>query len=448
MSGRLRAPRDLIGIVRRLIFAAALASAAPSFAFADQCNFSDAGQAVNDIASSDFWKQCSDEFDDSTYVAMVLFLSAGAVGEDIQHTGSDPNQAPPNYFTQFCTTALNDINSGTAKTVQDVINQLPDSVKQSATDALNSVLGDTASTDLASVGDAFVCACKSITLNGLAQLGSVIGACAHDAACQLSNNTLECCPQAPTPLTQISCALPPCNSPYVYFPQPDPSQPNQNCTNGPSLASAGQGETEDNCFNNYWLSPHCYGDTCYSADPNRPPDGSPTYVCTCPVAMQIHMHETEDGGYIACGCPPGSFQKGNQCVCSGGATVNWNGGNVAPSCPPAPPPAPVCAPTCGPGQSVAYTDQAACKYTCECPDGQVSADGQCVTPCVGGEVMLGGGACCKASQATTCGVCCPDGMAPDATGATCVSRPLPSKAQFVPNPPKPNATFRPNVGKP
>ena len=220
-----------------------------------------------------------------------------------------------------------------------MINQLPDSVKQSATDALNSVLGDTASTDLASVGDAFVCACKSITLNGLAQLGSVIGACAHDAACQLSHNTLECCPQTPTPLTQISCALPPCNSPYVYFPQPDPSQPNQNCTNGPSLASAGQGEVDDACFNTYWLSPHCFGDTCYSADPNRPPDGNPTNVCTCPIAMQFTCTRPRTAATSRAAVRPARSQKGNQCVCPGGATVSWNGGNVAPNCPPPPPPA-------------------------------------------------------------------------------------------------------------
>ena len=432
----------------RLLLAAALAFVAPSFALADQCSFSDAGQALNDLGSSapDFLEQCSDESDDEVYWAITLFLTANDVAGSLQQT---PGSSGPTPITQFCTTALNDINGGVSATVQDVVNQLPDSIKQSATDALNAILGDTASTDLSSVGDAFICACKTVTLNGLSQLGSVIGACEHDVECQLSHNTLECCPQTPTPLTQISRALPPCNSPYVTFPQPDPSQPNQNCTTGDSFASAGQGEGQDNCFNSYWLSPHCYGDTCYSADPNRPPDGNPTYVCTCPVAMQIHMHETEDGGYISCGCPPGSFQKGNQCVCPGGATVSWNGGDVAPNCPPPPPPpAPICAPTCDSGQTVVYSDQAACKYTCQCPDGQVSANGKCVTPCAGGEVMLGGGACCKASQATTCGVCCPDGMTPDATGATCVSRPLPIKAQFVPNPPKPNATFRPNLGKP
>jgi hypothetical protein len=421
------------------MLAAALAFVAPSFAIADQCDFSDAGQAVNDIGSSDFWNQCSDEFDDSTYLALVLFLSAGAVGEDIQQTGASGYSQPPNYVTQFCNTALADINSGTSKTVQDVINELPDSVKQSATDALDSVLGDTASTDLASVGDAFVCACKSITLNGLAQLGSIVGACAHDAACQLSHNTLECCPQSPSPLQHIDCSQRPCASPT-----------DTNCTTNPTLIYTGVTSVADDCGNLYAESPYCVGDTCYSQDPNQPSNGSPTLVCSCPIAMQLKVEQPSNGqaGFIQCVCPPGSTQKGNQCVCPGGATISWNGGDVAPNCPPAPPPPPVCAPTCGPGQTVAFSDQSACQYSCQCPDGQVSANGKCVTPCAGGEVMLGGGACCQASQATTCGGCCPDGMTPDATGATCISRPLPIKAQFVPNPPKPNATLRPNLGKP
>ncbi len=435
----MRAPRLVRSVAPRLLLAAAMAFAAPLFAFADACNFTDAGQAAKNIGTSDFWKQCSDEFDDSTYWGLLIFLTAGAVGEDIQQTGATGYSQPPNYVTQFCATALNDINSGTSNTVQDVINALPDSVKQSATDALNDVLGDTASTDLASVGDAFICACQSITLNGLAQFGSVVGACEHDAACQLSHNTLECCPQSPSPLQHIDCSQRPCASPT-----------DSDCTTNPSLVFTGVAAAADDCGNLYAELPYCVGDTCYSQDPFQPNNGSATLVCSCPIAMQLKVEQPSNGqnGYIQCVCPPGSTQQGNQCVCPGGATISWNGGNVAPNCPPAPPSPPVCAPTCGPGQTVAYTDQANCKYACQCPDGQVSVNGACVTPCTGGEVMLGSGACCKASQATTCGVCCPNGMTPDQTGATCVVKPIPIKAQFLPNKPRPGQSFRPTLGKP
>ena len=114
-----------------MFFAAVLAFVAPSFAFADQCDFSDAGQAFSDLGKSapDFLEQCSDESDDEVYWALTIFLTANDVAGSLQQT---PDMSGPTPITQFCTTALNDINSGVSTTVQDVVNQLPDSIKQAS----------------------------------------------------------------------------------------------------------------------------------------------------------------------------------------------------------------------------------------------------------------------------------------------------------------------------
>jgi len=82
----------------RLLLAAALAFVAPSFALADQCSFSDAGQALNDLGSSapDFLEQCSDESDDEVYWAITLFLTANDVAGSLQQTpgSSGPTPSP------------------------------------------------------------------------------------------------------------------------------------------------------------------------------------------------------------------------------------------------------------------------------------------------------------------------------------------------------------------
>lgn len=435
--------RHLGGTARAIAVAVALALGGPTAALADQCDLSDAGQAIKDIGSSDFWTKCSSETDDDAFWALFIYLSAVDIGQDVQTTGGT-STTPQNLVTTFCQTALADINSATSKTVQDAVDDAPDSIKQGLSDALNNVLGDDATTDLASVGSDFICACQAVTMKGVAQLGDVIGDCSQAIACQLSGNTLGCCPQSPTPPIHIDCSLQSCQT--VTF--QDPGQPPVPCTNGPSLVSQGILEAPDACGDYHHESPYCVGDLCYSQDPTQPPNGNPTYVCACPAPMQYQYMPDTPGGYIQCLCPPGSTAQNGQCVCPDGSTTGWHGANAGDFCPPKPKP-PVCAPTCAGGQKPVFTDQANCKYTCQCPDNQVEAAGSCVTPCGAGQVMLEGGTCCAASQVNNCGVCCPEGMKPDATGATCVSRALAAPPLLTPKPPKPGQSLKPNsLGKP
>jgi hypothetical protein len=81
-------------------------------------------------------------------------------------------------------------------------------------------------------------------------------------------------------------------------------------------------------------------------------------------------------------------------------------------------------PSCAAGLVTNISDKASCAYTCDCPDGLTKVGDTCVQPCADpSEVMLASGACCPASQASSCGICCPAGMAPDATGQSCVTPP-------------------------
>jgi len=397
-----------------LVLAIAISIGAPLAAHADSCDWRDAGQAAKDVGSSDFWKKCDAELVDPVYWGLLLFLGGGALGQDAESSNTYGTTPQPNVTVKFCNDALAAINGGIGKKLSDLFGDLSDSQKQQLNDTLSPVLGDAGLTDLASIGDPFTCACEAITMKGLSELGGVIGDCVHDEACQLSHNQLACCPQSPAPLVHIDCSKRPCAS-----------DSDSNCSPNNYLQFTGSDGVYDTCGNYYSFDPFCVGSTCYSQDPNQPDNGSNTYVCSCPVAMQVVERQPSNGqnGYIQCLCPPGSTQKGDQCLCPDGTALAWNGANVPPSCPFKPPP-PLCAPKCGGGQVANITDKATCAYTCQCPDGQVSSGGKCITPCAGGEAMLAGGACCAASQTTSCGACCPSGMKPDGTGATCVSRAL------------------------
>lgn len=178
---------------------------------------------------------------------------------------------------------------------------------------------------------------------------------------------------------------------------------------GPAIAFTGVGQ-----------QPGCGGDYCFDGAYLSGQGGS---YCYCPKAMQqgLAAADASQGNFI-CACPQGTTPLGTSggaeytCMCPSGVPMNADG-----SCPPAPPAqaqAPVC--QCPNNQVSSVSAGNAC--ACGCAEGLTKSGDQCVAPCAqAGQIMLAGGSCCAAAQATSCGTCCPAGMRPDASGSSCVS---------------------------
>lgn len=280
------------------------------------------------------------------------------------------------------------------------------------------------SADVLGAVNVVACACKTARWKGPGDLASDFGACVSDALCaaqdwfhdNISSDVFSSCSSTPPPPPQlIDCRVDPCAA-----------GPHSCDLNVPVAGQAVQCYGGDPGFT-------CQGSFCFSESLFSTGQGN---YCFCPPEMQNKdgfMYDI-DGSceyYVRCACPAGtqplsaSGSGAYICMCQDtGLPVNQDG-----SCPPPPP---KCEPSCPVGQISKINDKKTCSYTCDCPSGLTKAGDKCVTPCAdASQVMLASGACCAASQATSCGTCCPAGMKLDAGGQSCTSIIVP-KGPFSP----------------
>jgi hypothetical protein len=357
------------------------------------CSLSDIGQAAKDTFTN-IPASCAPQVADPAFYPLLGYV-IGLL------------QTPQG--TDFC----NAVESGdaTASKVSSAAKNLPGS----SDPAVAAVLGDLTSGTSAVSGaiDVASCACKTAQWKGPGDLAGDFGACVSDALCaaqdwlhdNISSDFSSCSGPPPQPPQLIDCRVDPCAA-GMHACNPD-------------VPVAGQGVQ---CYGG---DPGytCQGSFCFSESLFSTGQGN---YCFCPPQMQRHdgFMTDIDGSceyYVRCACPDGTQPLSASgagayiCVCPDTGLPLDADGNC-------PKPPPVCAPSCPAGQVLNVSDKLACTYSCDCPDGMSKAGEKCVTPCAdASQVMLENGACCAASQATSCGTCCPAGMKPDANGDSCVS---------------------------
>ncbi|MBB6308513.1 hypothetical protein [Xanthobacter tagetidis] len=267
------------------------------------------------------------------------------------------------------------------------------------------------------------CACSVVTWDGPDAVAGEIGECFKGALCELQDLAHDLLPDE-----FPSCTGTPPAPPQLVDCRLDPSSDDPNSAF--ELWNQGTGWVGDvgMCNERYYAGPMkgefvagftCEGDVCYSDGLLR--SGSGTY-CYCPAAMQqMSWYNLGDGDcyrYLHCACPAGTTAVGGaggagyMCTCNDtGLPVNADG-----TCPKP------CNCDCPNNLVLVSKDTKSCTCTCGCPQGQTRVGDTCVTPCADpSQLMLEGGTCCAATQATACGTCCPFGMKPDANGQSCVS---------------------------
>lgn len=171
--------------------------------------------------------------------------------------------------------------------------------------------------------------------------------------------------------------------------------------------------------------------------PTCPPEQMTVKGVCCPSGQKPQPDGTCGGGHIPI-CPPERRTSTGLC-CPLGSTPQPDG--TCQTCPPGTVTNPLtgtCTPQqlCPPNTIQKANGQccpplgvtAATVPACTCPPGQTFDGQRCVGPaapptpasCFAGYVRLPSGACCRESQATASGVCCPAGQRPDANRRSCV----------------------------
>lgn len=365
------------------------------------CSLSDIGQAAKDTFTN-IPASCAAQAADPVFYPLLGFLIGFLqtpqgtdfcnAAESVDASASDAQKQLAGYWSKL-----------TPDQQESLMSFLP-------------ILGDLSSgaSDVGGGLDVVSCACRTAQWKGPGDLAGDFGACLSDALCDaqdwfhdhVSSDIFGSCSSSPPPPPQlIDCRVDPCAV--------DPHACNLDVPVAGQSVQCYGGDPGYSCQGSF-----CFSESLFST-------GQGNY-CYCPPEMQRPDGFIQDvyGGecvyYVRCACPDGTTPLSATgagayiCMCPGGLPVNADG-----SCP-APPPK--CEPSCPAGQTTRISDPQSCTYTCDCPDGQTRVGDTCVAPCAdAGEVMLAGGACCAASQATSCGTCCPPGMKPDAGGQSCVS---------------------------
>jgi hypothetical protein len=388
------------------------------------CNLDDIGGAIKDTFTQ-LPPSCSLQAADPAFYPLTGFLIAfvqtpqgqsfcSAVGR-IDTSFSDAQKKLAGYWGSLSQDQQNSLKAGLDQYIP----------------GLGSIVSDisSASSDAGAALQLVSCACKVAEWKGPGELAGDFGACVGDALCaaqdwlheHVSDDFASCSSTPPPPPQLIDCRVDPCAAGM------------HNCSQDtPVAGQAVQCYGGDPGYT-------CQGSFCFSESLFQTGQGN---YCYCPPVMQrpdgfIYDIDGSCEYYVRCACPDGSKPLSAEgagayiCICPDtGQPVNADG-----TCPPPPPP---CNCGCQNNQILISKDTKSCTCTCGCPDGQFNLGNKCVTPCANaGDVQLMDGSCCPASQANSCGVCCPSGMKPDEATGSCVSA-TPPKPLLPKLPPQPN----------
>ena len=419
-------PRNrLLAIVCAALLAVSFAGAAHAN---PGCNLDDIGGAAKDTFT-ELPPSCLLQAGDPAFYPLTGFLIAFVQtpqGQDfcnaaggIDTSFSDAQKKLAGYWGSLSTDQQNSLKAGLDQYIP----------------GLGSIVSDisSASSDAGVALQLVSCACKVAEWKGPGELAGDFTACVSDALCDAQNflhglfgdDFASCDPGSPPPPPQlVDCKADPCAA--------GPHACDQNVPVAGEIVECRA----------YDAGYTCEGSFCFSGSLFQTGQGN---YCFCPPVMQ-HPDGYVVGditlanclNYVRCYCPDGTKALSPTgpgayiCMCPDtNLPVNDDG-----TCPAPPPP---CNCTCPNNQVLISKDTKSCTCTCGCSAGQFNLGNKCVTPCANADdVQLMDGSCCPASQANSCGVCCPSGMKPDEKTGSCVS-------STPPKPLLPNLSPQPNT---
>ena len=362
------------------------------------CNAVDAFQAAKDAWNEAPPASCDPNYSDPVFWSLYAFIGAGAAGVP-------PGQ--PNPMQDACA-AVKTASDKLTGPVNDLWNLLGSDNQK----ALQSSPIFSNVSDVSSLAPIMICACDMVFDHGLKELTDDAGVCVLDALCAgfslFGEIPCDCQNNGASHTTKvIDCT-------NATLPDP-PLQPGQTV------------QYSSINYDNAVPTGPAYSTTCQNGictTTQNPAtlsgcDATVSLICQCPAPMVIQgIVDSASGAnqyYAQCTCPngttPGPFAGSKVCMCANGLAMNANGSCPTPKPAPLPqPPKPQPPPACT----------------------------------IAGTVRLADNSCCAPTQATSCGVCCPAGQKPDATGASCISaQPVKYPPPFKQSPLKP--TFTPGL---